>query len=163
MQLTPSLQFGGVPDWQSFTASHVSVPLQKSPSLQSPSFGTLSHEFVPSLHESVVQLTPSSQFGGAPDWQSFTASHVSAPLQKSPSSQSPSFGTLSHEFVPSLHESVVQLTPSLQFGGVPDWQSFTASHVSVPLQKSPSLQSPSFGTLSHVFVASLDQKSGVKG
>ena len=47
-------------------------------------------------------------------------------------SQEASSGTLSHESVPSLQASSVQLTPSSQLGAVPAWQ-LPALQVSEPL------------------------------
>jgi hypothetical protein len=41
---------------------------------------------------------------------------------------------------------MVQATPSSQVGVVPDWQPRVTWHVSVPLQKSPSEQSPLTGS-----------------
>jgi hypothetical protein len=152
----PSLQVsvagsqGGVPGWQSFTASQVSAPLQKSPSSQSRSSGALSHWSVFSLQRSVVQSTPSSQSTGVPGWQSFTASQVSTPSQNSPLLQAASSGVLSQESVPSLQASTVHPTPSSQSTGVPGWQSSWASQVSAPSQNRPLSQTASSGVLLHV-------------
>jgi len=115
----PSLQLTAVPAWQSSKASHVSTPLQNKPSLQAALLATLSQALVASLHESVVQPTPSLQLTAVPTWQPSRASQVSTPLQKMPSLQEALFATLSQLLVVSLHESIVQTTPSLQFTVVP--------------------------------------------
>ena len=79
-----------------------------------------------------------------PAWQSRVALHVSAPLQKSPSSQVPSFATLSQESVLSLHESSVQPTPSSQVTAVPVWhEHMSGLQISIPVQNRPSLHSAS--------------------
>jgi hypothetical protein len=68
---TPSLQtfpvhVGAVPAWQSLTASQVSIPLQKAPSLQTELSGVLTQVSLASSQVSVVQITPSLQFGAVP-------------------------------------------------------------------------------------------------
>ena len=47
---------------------------------------------------------------------------------------------LSHWFVPVLQESSVQMSASLQVGGVPALQIPAPSQVSAPLQNAPSVQ-----------------------
>jgi hypothetical protein len=74
-------------------AEHVSTPLQGSPSSQAACTGVCVQLALPSSHASAVHETPSSQSGATPGWQPSCALHVSAPLQKSPSSQSAALGT----------------------------------------------------------------------
>jgi hypothetical protein len=93
------------------------------------------------LQPSVVQASPSSQEGGAPARQP-VALQVSAPLQKSPSSQAAATGAWAQAPVPGLQVSLVQETPSSQEGGAPGWQPSEGSQVSAPLQKLPSSQAP---------------------
>jgi hypothetical protein len=98
---------------------------------------------VAALQASVVQAFPSLQFGGVPRWQT-PATHVSRPLQALPSSHC---AALVHAAQPAmavcvqpvagLQASVVHAFPSLQFGGVPGWQT-PALHVSCPLHALPS-------------------------
>ena len=159
VQPTPSSQSTAVPGWQSSVAWQVSVPLQYRPSSQLASLGTLSHESVLSLHESSVQPTPSSQSTAVPGWQSAVAWHHSSPSQYKPLSQLASLGMLSHESVPSLHESSVQPTPSSQSTATPGWQSAVAWHHSSPSQYRPLSQCASLGMLSHESVPSLHESS----
>src|SRR5262245_16310885 len=80
---------------------------------------------------------------GVAAWQPALGSQVSAPLQNRPSSHSPLLAMLSHRSADSLHESSVQLTPSLQLGAVLAVQTATPvleSQVSTPLQNRPSSQ-----------------------
>ena len=79
-----------------------------------------------------------------PAWQSFKASHVSAPLHHNPSLHKALFGILLQESVASLHESSVHPILSLQFIGVPGSHVRVAPlHVSAPLQYKPSSHSES--------------------
>ena len=68
-------------------------------------------------------------------WQSSTASQVSVPSQNWPLSQRLSVGTWVMASTSSSQLSTVQLTrSSVTTGGVPAWQSSTASQVSEPSQ-----------------------------
>ncbi len=89
MQPTPSSQLGAVPAWQPSTALQVSEPSQNRPLSHRLLSGPLSQESVPSLQESTVQLTPSSQLGAVPAWQD-PALQVSVPSQNRPLLQSAS-------------------------------------------------------------------------
>jgi len=142
---TPSLQFGAVPAWQPVRALHVSTPLQNCESSQTALLGVCVQLSVPSLQASTVQTTASLQLGGVPAWQSLIKSQISVPLQYAPSLQAALLGVCVQVSVASLQASVVHPTPSPQFGAIPAWQPFTASHVSTPLQYCPSLHAPSLG------------------
>jgi len=56
-------------------------------------------------------------------WQSFVTLQVSTPLQYWPSLQTALLAVWVQLSLASSHASTVQETPSLQFGGVPGWQS----------------------------------------
>ena len=86
---------------------------------------------LPSLHEAVL-------FGFR---QPLRTSQTSS-VQALPSEQAPLFATCAQLSDASLQESVVQATPSAQFGAVPAWQT-PATQVSTPLQNWPSLHSAS--------------------
>ena len=90
-----------------------------SPSSQSNGFGVLTTTSPTSSQESSVHPTPSSVTGGVPAWQSSVAWQVSAPLQKSASSQFASFGAFTTTSPTSSQESSVHPTPSSVTGGVP--------------------------------------------
>jgi hypothetical protein len=140
LQTVPGAQ--GVPllTQESAASSQDSVPLQKAPS--------------------------SAQTTGVPSRQPFCASHNSFPLQNSPSLQAASLGVLSHRSKPSLQESVVQATLSLQSTGVPAWHCpVLVLQVSTPEQNDPSLHSSSVlhPTTAQVFVSSLHTSGGVQG
>src|SRR5688572_9257746 len=96
---------------------------------------------VSSLHRSVVQPTLSSQLTGFPSSQSFTALHVSTPLQWRPSSQAASLTAFTHSSSSSSHESIVHSTSSSQSTTVPGVQTL-ATQVSSPSQKTLLSQSP---------------------
>src|SRR5438128_5473688 len=113
-----SSQSGGVPATQ-VLFTHVSSPLQMSPSSQSPSLtqqlgiGALTQPDAGS-HTSLVQTKLSSQSSGSPPWQPACGSQVSWPSQGFP---------LSHT------------------SGVPLWQVLVlVLQVSAPLQTLPSSQ-----------------------
>src|SRR5213593_3317827 len=90
---------------------------------------------------SSVQGLWSSQSGGVPATQ-VLFTHVSSPLQMSPSSQSPlltqqlGIGALTQPMAGS-QRSLVQTRLSLQSSGVPSWQPNRASQVSWPSQGLP--------------------------
>ena len=93
---------------------------------------------------SSVQGLWSSQSGGVPATQ-VLFTHVSSPLQMSPSSQSPlltqqlGIGALTQPMAGS-QRSLVQTRLSLQSSCVPFWQPAAGSQVSTPLQGLPSSQ-----------------------
>jgi hypothetical protein len=154
-----------VPNWQPDTALHVSAPLQGSLSSQSEFVAACLQALAFSSHESTVQSTLSSQLTGVPPWQ-MLFTHVSTPVQNRPSShcadvvhafpgmqplfashtwpegQSVLFGKpfRGHVSSASSHFSSVHAIPSAfkHLMGVPAMQPEDGSHVSVPLQKSPS-------------------------
>jgi hypothetical protein len=139
---TPSLIVGGVPAWQSLTASQVSEPSQNSPLSQRPLLGVCTITSFASSQESSVHPTPSSVIGGVPARQSKVASQVSEPSQNNPLSQLALFGVFTIESDASSQESSVHATPSSLIGGVPCWHWPVAKlQVSSPLQYCPSLQS----------------------
>jgi hypothetical protein len=124
---------------------------QRSPPVQ----GLPSEHAVPSsgwwtqpvcgLHESVVHGFWSSQLGGLPGrhtplWQ------VSLPLQRLPSEHdAPLAALVCTQPVRGSQVSLVHGLPSLQFGGVPGWQT-PLWQVSMPLQALPSEQAIPFAT-----------------
>ena len=73
--------------------------------------------------------------GGVPPTQSFWASQVSAPSQNWLLSQNPLSGVCTTTSLVSSQVSAVQSTASVVLGGVPAWQSLTASQLSTPSQK----------------------------
>jgi hypothetical protein len=162
--MTPSSQGGGVPAVQPvagspFAGSHASTPLQKSASTHLVSSGVCVHAFAFSSHASLVQETPSSQLGGAPAMQPCVASQISAPSQKTPSSHIVASGVCAHAFAVSSQASTVHATPSSQLGAAPATQPvvaspFAGSHVSAPLQYTPSSHWVSSGVLAQLLFAS---------
>jgi uncharacterized membrane protein len=138
VQSIPSLQLGGVPDWQP-VALQVSAPLQKLPSSQALFWGVWTQALAVVLQLSAVQAIPSSQLGGMPGRHPRVGLQVSAPLQKLLSLQALFWGVWTQALAVVLQLSAVQSIPSLQLGGVPDWQP-VALQVSAPLQKLPSSQ-----------------------
>ena len=156
--------------------THVSAPLQNWPSSQSPSpahsgtqpivalhvslaphavsSGTFRQTSAVSSQRSVVHITASPQLGAVPGMQP-PDTHVSAPLQNWPSSQSPSpahsgtqpivalhvslaphipsSGMFRHTSAVSSQPSIVHITASPQLGAAPGMQP-PDTHVSAPLQ-----------------------------
>src|SRR6185369_16905677 len=110
---------GSSPGLQPWVGSQTSIPVQNWPSSHPLFCGRLSQRSRASLHESGVQVMSSLQFGAVPGWQPRIALHVSVPSQNCPLLQLASLVTWLHESVSSLQESAVQLTLSLQLGGVP--------------------------------------------
>src|SRR5687767_11995155 len=139
----PSSQSIAVPMRQPWVGSQVSAPSQLNPFSQYASFARYEQVPVPGSHESMVQLTRSSQTTGAPAVQmpesgtlGVSPSHVSTPLQRSPSwhsassrqggagmqsstgeqnsppGQSEALGVDEQSCAISSHASTVQLTPS---------------------------------------------------
>ena len=118
------------------------------------SSGTFRQTSAVSSHRSVVHITASPQLGAVPGMQP-PDTHVSAPLQNRPSSQSPSAahsgtqplvalhvslaphaassGTLRQTSAVSSHRSVVHVTASPQLGAAPGAHA-PATHASAPLQ-----------------------------
>ena len=122
-----------VPLWQ------VSAPLQRLPSLHDVPLATGAvWQPVAGLQVSVVQGLPSLQVSGVPavqvpPWQ------VSAPLQRLPSVHEVPFVTaVFWQPVAGLQLSAVHGLPSLQVRAVPAVH-IPAWHVSLPLQRLPSL------------------------
>jgi hypothetical protein len=123
---------------------------------------------VASSQDSVpLQYNPSlGQLTGVPATQPLAGLQTSAPLQYSPSEHAALLGMWSQLSVASLHESVVQAIPSLQFTGVPAWHCpVPVLQVSMPVQNNPSSHSafvvhPSTAQL---LVSSLHTSGGVQG
>ena len=165
VQLIPSSKTSGIPypdSSQSNVISHFSAPLQKFPSSQYASFGIFIQVLFSSSQLSSVQKIGSPQSGAVPARQSNSISHVSTPLQKSPSSQFALFITFVKLWVVSSQTTSVQFIPSSSMfgvGAVPAWQSSVASQVSAPSHHNPLSQFPSFTKLSHESVVSLHESS----
>ena len=140
VQASPSSTSSGVPAWQSFSASQVSVPVQTSPSSQRLSVARFEMRPVPGSQLSTVQLTPSS--GSTGSFEMPVAGSQLSTVQASPSSGSTGAWLTP---LPASQLSTVQASPSSTSSGVPAWQSFSASQVSVPVQTSPSSQRLSVG------------------
>ena len=93
------------------------------------------HSPVAGVQKSTVHSTPSSQLIEVPGTHCPEASHVSEPLHKSASAQSPLERQSTH--CPRVSEQKLG-----QVGGEPAWQ-LPAEQVSRPLQNNPSSQSAS--------------------
>jgi hypothetical protein len=92
------------------------------------------------LQLSSVHTFPSSQLAGPPGTQ-LPPAQVSPIVQASPSVQGWELLVLAQPVL-GLQVSVVQALPSLQSSAVPGWHT-VATHVSMPLHRLLSLQSPS--------------------
>jgi hypothetical protein len=135
VQMFPSLQFGAGPPLQT-PAPQVSPVVQASPSLHAAVLLAFTQP-VAGTQESVVQILPSLQFGGAPPTQA-PPLQVSAVVQAFPSSQA---AVLVVFWQPSTGSQVssVQTLPSSQFSGEPPTQT-PLLQVSTVVQVSPSSQ-----------------------
>jgi hypothetical protein len=119
VQLLPSLQTSAVPARQT-PALHVSAPLQALPSLHAVPLEAAGNVHMPLLQVFVVH--------------GLLSLHWPDEVQDA----QPAIGVVMQP-LDGLQESVVQLLPSLQTGGVPARHT-PALHVSVPLQALPSPQ-----------------------
>jgi hypothetical protein len=132
---------GLIAGWQPSVALHFSWPLQMLLSWQLASFGKWTQP-TEAMQVSTVQETLSAQFNAVPAWQPSVALQVSMPLQRSPSLQSALTGVNEQAPVFGLQSSTVHGMLSLQTTGAPGTHfppGTLVSHVSTPLQASPSL------------------------
>jgi len=137
-----SLIVGGVPALQEPLPSHVSVPLQRSPSPQLVPSATGSFETpVTGSHASIVHGFESSTSDGAPATQVPEGSQTSGPLQRSASAQLVPSGTGSW-WIPATGSqlSAVHALESSSAGGVPGLQMPVALQTSAPLHTFASAQ-----------------------
>ena len=112
------------------------------------------HASTASSQASTEHARPSLQLIGVPATQPRLALHDSTPSQYAPLSHTAATGMCTHAPSAPLHESVVHAKASAQLGGTPAWHPSVALHVSAPSQKTPSLQTVSFGVWVHPATAS---------
>jgi hypothetical protein len=130
--LPVALQVTGVPVWQTPAPSQVSMPLQRFASAQLvPATEGTFEQPVPVTHESTVHGLASLHESGVPAAHAPVPSHVSLPLQGSPSlHESPATAFACVHPVAGSHASVVHGLASVHESAVPVVQVPALSQVS---------------------------------